>query len=599
VRKIIYKTLRIQNFLSIGNETVEIRFQTGLNQIDGKNIDNPDRKNAIGKSAIISSHFFALFGETINKIKSDFVVNNVTKGKGLVELEFDVVTSQDTKSYTIKRQVKPSKVELWQGSVDLTRDSIANTNKYICELLQTNPTIYKCCDVMTIRETTPFMEMEAKDKRTFIEDVFSINVFGAMLKDLKKGISDTKKDKDVSSAKLTEIRRSVETLESQKAILAKQIEEREIVLQRRKDDLDSRIVETVKKLKSYKLLPDIKSIEVKIEEINETWTSLDKEISKRVVSKASIEATLEGLKRDLRKYSSAGELVKCDKCLQDVSHDHVEFLEEQRKEVLILIEEKEKLNLDVENERVSFQLKKTDIQKQMKSLQDDLQEGKRVLLEIETLKDNLKKLKASREELNQDIQNNSESLDSFDENIEKTLVRQEEESQTLSGLIQKAADLELCKFILGEEGVKSFVVKKLLDLLNNTIEKYLIKFGLGLRCKFDEYFEEIITNDKGDIFSYKNGSGAEKKSLDLACAFSFSDMRQKINQVSNNLTIIDEWLDNAIDTVGFGIVMNVLKDKSEENDMAYYIISHRKEILPWISGETVMLEKKNRITRRV
>jgi Fe-S cluster assembly ATPase SufC len=76
-------------------------------------------------------------------------------------------------------------------------------------------------------------------------------------------------------------------------------------------------------------------------------------------------------------------------------------------------------------------------------------------------------------------------------------------------------------------------------------------------------------------------------------------MRQKINQVSNNLTIFDEWLDNAIDTVGFGIVMNVLKEKSEENDMAYYIISHRKEILPWISGETVMLEKKNRITRRV
>lgn len=599
MRKIIYKTLRIQNFLSIGNETVEVNIQTGLNQIDGKNMDNPERKNAIGKSVIANAHFFASFGETLNKIKSDFVVNNVTKGKGLVELEFDVITSQDTKSYLIKRQVKPSKVELWQGSVDLTRDSIANTNKYICELLQTNPTIYKCCDVMTIRETTPFMEMEAKDKRTFIEDVFSINVFGAMLKDLKKSISDTKKDKDVSSAKLTEIRRSVETLESQKSILAKQIEEREIVLQRRKDDLDSRIVDTVKKLKSYKLLPDIKSIEDNIGEVNETWTSLDKEIAKRMVSKASIEATLEGLKRDLKKYSTAGELVKCDKCLQDVSHDHVEFLEEQRKEVLILIEEKEKLNLDVENERVSLQLKKTDTQKQLELLQDDLQEGKRVLLEIETLKDNLKKLKASREELNQDIQNNSESLDSFDENIEKTLVRQEEESQTLSGLIQKAEDLELCKFILGEEGVKSFVVKKLLDLLNNTIEKYLIKFGLGLRCKFDEYFEEIITNDKGDVFSYKNGSGAEKKSLDLACAFSFSDMRQKINQVSNNLTIIDEWLDNAIDTVGFGIVMNVLKEKSEENDMAYYIISHRKEILPWISGETVMLEKRNRITRRI
>ena len=49
MRKITYKKLSVQNFLSIGNDTVTLEFQDGLNLITGKNIDNPERKNAVGK----------------------------------------------------------------------------------------------------------------------------------------------------------------------------------------------------------------------------------------------------------------------------------------------------------------------------------------------------------------------------------------------------------------------------------------------------------------------------------------------------------------------------------------------------------------------
>jgi hypothetical protein len=49
VRRIIYKTLKGQNFLSIGNDQIVIDFQSGFNLITGNNIDNPDRVNGIGK----------------------------------------------------------------------------------------------------------------------------------------------------------------------------------------------------------------------------------------------------------------------------------------------------------------------------------------------------------------------------------------------------------------------------------------------------------------------------------------------------------------------------------------------------------------------
>ena len=186
MKRVTYKKLTAQNFLSIGHTPITIEFTKGLNQIDGKNIDEPDRKNAVGKSVVQNSHFFALFGETIDKIKGEFIINNVTNAKGVVELEFDVETIEGSIPYKIRRHIKPSKVELFKGDVDITLDTIANTNRYICDLLQTNATIHRCCDVMTVRDTTPFMSMKAEDKRKFIEDIFLINIFGIMLKDLKK-----------------------------------------------------------------------------------------------------------------------------------------------------------------------------------------------------------------------------------------------------------------------------------------------------------------------------------------------------------------------------------------------------------------------------
>lgn len=49
MKKILYKNLLGQNFLSIGNDQIVIDFQSGFNLITGKNLDNPDRVNGIGK----------------------------------------------------------------------------------------------------------------------------------------------------------------------------------------------------------------------------------------------------------------------------------------------------------------------------------------------------------------------------------------------------------------------------------------------------------------------------------------------------------------------------------------------------------------------
>ena len=50
--------------------------------------------------------------------------------------------------------------------------------------------------------------------------------------------------------------------------------------------------------------------------------------------------------------------------------------------------------------------------------------------------------------------------------------------------------LQIVKYILSEEGVKSFIVKKILDVLNNRLLFYLQKMDANCICRFNEYFEE-------------------------------------------------------------------------------------------------------------
>ncbi len=50
MKKVVFKHLYIQNFLSIGNEPLEIDFQAGMNIITGINRDEDDIRNGVGKS---------------------------------------------------------------------------------------------------------------------------------------------------------------------------------------------------------------------------------------------------------------------------------------------------------------------------------------------------------------------------------------------------------------------------------------------------------------------------------------------------------------------------------------------------------------------
>jgi DNA repair exonuclease SbcCD ATPase subunit len=294
MRRIIYKKLTGQNFLSIGNDEINIDFQSGFNLITGNNIDNPDRKNAVGKSSIAELFYYGLFGKTIREIKKEFIINNITKGKGKIELIFDVISDTDTQTYTIKRQVKPSTVTLLRGEEDITKDSIANTDKFICDLIGSNPVICRSCDILSLSDNIPFMAKKPEEKRKFINDIFSLEVFGKMSNELKTLIRDNKGEMNISTARLEELNHTLETLNDQQADYLKKVQEREAILEQKRKDIQEKIDETSEKIAKTSIM-DISTIQTEKEKWDDAWRKLDGKIG-HVNNEISSKETLRKLK---------------------------------------------------------------------------------------------------------------------------------------------------------------------------------------------------------------------------------------------------------------------------------------------------------------
>lgn len=594
MRRILYKNLKGQNFLSVGNDQIVIDFQSGFNLITGKNLDNPDRVNGIGKSCIAELFYYALFGKTIREIKKEFIINNITKGKGAIELTFDVETDNDTQTYTIRRQLKPSSVTLLRGEEDITKDSIANTDKFICDLIGSNPVICRSCDILSLSDNIPFMAKKPEEKRKFINDIFSLEVFGKMSNELKNLIRDNKSEMNISSAKLEEINNTLETLNKQQEDYQKKVQEREAILEEKRKEIQQKIDETSEKIAKISIT-DVSAIQLEKEKYEAAWDKLDGKIAD-VNSQISSKETLIKLKKiDIEKFSSIEEGVQCDKCFQKIPHTHIESLENMKKQYQSELNDIVMDIYSLREGKTEFLSKKERVQAKVTEFQTQINEAKVTKQKLEGLENSLKQYKESLDNLKLD----ELPKPNFEESIQNTWVRQNAENDNFRMLKQKSDDYEICKFVLGEEGVRSFVVKRLLSMMNASIQQYINDLGMTIRCKFDEYFDEQLSNDKGKEISYWNLSGGERRTVDLACAWAFKDLKRKISGVSSNVEWIDEVFDSAFDERGFDLLVELMKQRIDKNSLSVYAISHRKEMEKHVTGEIIFLEKEMGVTRRL
>lgn len=602
---ITYNSIEIQNFMSIGHDSVKVDFKKGLNFITGENKDNPTRKNAVGKTTIMNAFFFALFGETLSPIKQQFLINYVTNSKGFVEITFDVETERGKKSYILTRDLKPSKLTLKENGQDISRDSIANTTAYISKLVSLTPQMFKSCEMMTntSNQNTSFMSLKADAKRKLIDDIFNLNIFGLMLKDLKKLITENNKNLSVQEALVSETQTTLANYKEQYDKLLKERENYEERINKQIKDYENKKEEKFKSLEKLKNAQEKlqnHSIEDQIKNLRTHIQQLDTDSNENLENIRKITSDIAILTKELKELNEINDIGggKCPKCRQNVEKDHILHISEDiiSKQVSIAELEDEKLRLNGLYEGLKKNKQRiNDKIEEFKMLKDKLNEIEGRIKEVEERIDEYEDIIDS---LNEDLEK-SIVLEDFSKNIESTEKIFEERNEKYKDIVVRKEDYELVKFILGDEGVKSSLIKNLVGVLNATIQKYLDSLGINLKCSFDEYFDETIKNKKNKNLSYNNLSGAERRSVDLACVFSFSDLRRKINGVKSNINFYDEIFDGGFDETGLDKLIQTLKERIEKNNLCVYAISHRKEMLKHIDGEIIFLERERDITRRV
>jgi DNA-binding transcriptional MerR regulator len=185
-------------------------------------------------------------------------------------------------------------VTLLRCEEDITKDSIANTDKFICDLIGSNPVICRSCDILSLSDNIPFMAKKPEEKRKFINDIFSLEVFGKMSNELKTLIRDNKGEMNISSAKLEEINNTLETLNKQQEDYLKKVQEREAILDQKRKEIQEKIDETSEKIAKTSIM-DISTIQTEKEKWDDAWRKLDGKIG-HVNNEISSKETLRKLK---------------------------------------------------------------------------------------------------------------------------------------------------------------------------------------------------------------------------------------------------------------------------------------------------------------
>ena len=596
-----FNSVKIRNFLSIGQSPVEISFKHGLNIITGVNKDKEDRRNGVGKSAIADAIHFAIFGETIRELSKEFIVNSINKKNTYVELKFSVNENNKTKNYRIVRKLKPTKCYLYVDDLDLTESTIPNTNKRIKNILNSSPEVFQNCVIMSLNTTLPFMAQRKVEKRKFIEGILNLEIFSEMLLSARAEYNDVQKKYEHITKDFDHANSICKLLNEQKENIISNVKEQRNKILESVKTIQEEITENKSKIKSInkELFEKSKS---KFKSINEKITNILTQLSNVKTKITRHETEIDFHNKKLNNIGTSDDV--CPTCLHQITNNDRNHIKKEKDNILKDIrnceEDIESLNQQV----ISInQLKQNNI-----NAQNQINE---YISNIKTVNNNNKLTKTYIQNLNKNLEKNNKELkdlqkretsievQDLDNKISNNLKEVQELEKDSNTIYKGLSTLEVVKYILSEEGVKSFIVKKILDVLNNRLLYYLQKMDANCICRFNEYFEEEIVNEKGEDCSYFNFSGAERKSIDLAILFTFMDMRRLQGDIAYNMVIFDELLDSSLDERGVELVLNIIKERIDTYSESIYIISHRKESVKAATGDVVVLEKKNGITTRV
>lgn len=594
MKKINFKKISVKNFLSIGPEPVEIDFRTGVNLIKGINRDEEGTKNAAGKSTIIDAFYFSIFGTTLRELPKQYIVNRKSGKNCSVKLEFEIENQHGTNYYVIERSLSPSKLSIYIDDIDKTKSGIPETNKFIKEILEADEDIFQNCILMRANTAVPFMCKKKAERKNFIESIFNLTIFSDMLKLTRDDVKEKRREYDKSHSALEVLENTCLSHQKKIFLIEEEEKNREEKIQSEKNRILNLIADEEKKLNDI-VIPEHKDNSLIIKEKESKKKKCEEYRKKILENRYSFSSDMNMLKKEITKIDNIGDA--CPTCSrpypEDQRNNNKKLKEEKVNEIISI---KKKYD---ENENSYKILEKTisQLEDEIKSLHK-LQYEKDVLMErVTSIKKSISYYKDALLHVEDRFETKSSKLfqDALKEASGQKLIKQKECED-----IQKELSLmNITEHILGEAGVRSYIINKLLELLNSRIKYYLKSFKSSFNFTFNEFFEEEIKDSNNVVCLYNNCSGAEMKKIDMAISFAFVDIIKLHRQIDYNITFYDEILDSSLDNKNLENLVHFISEHNKSNNKAIYIVTHKNDItLPEIN-EVITMEKRGGFTRKL
>jgi len=359
------------------------------------------------------------------------------------------------------------------------------------------------------------------------------------------------------------------------------------------------------RVKAIELERDVKDLQAKIKNIKEVGSFCDK--CNRPYPENDVKKNEEDIAQaqlDITNKNKEKELViengKQSKVLISKAELYIQLLNysAERKGLTSKITELETKLAATKEESEKIQIIRNDIKARWETHNQSVNELKQKKDRNESTKRLMNNTVSSIKNCEQDIGSLEIEVNEFEDLIIKSNAKKAELELKIEDYKEKVAIYDIIKFVVSDEGVKSYIIKKLLGILNERIAYYLLKMEAPCVLTFNEYFDDKIINDRNIECSYDNFSMGERKRIDLACLFAFMDLRRIQGDVTFNVTFYDELLDSALSKDGSEKVFQILKERLDKYNEMAYIITHRRENLknPLID-DIIYLEKLGGITR--
>ena len=570
-----FKKLSFCNIMSYGASGAEIDFQAGLNTIKAA--------NGSGKSSILDALTFVLFGKPYRDIKLSELVNT-SNGKGLeVTCEFKIGTDL----YMIRRGLKPAIFEIYKNGKEMDMLSTKKLNQdEIDKLLGINLRLFKNIVAVAVTNNKPFLSLPIGDKRALIENIFNIDVLGSMCKDVKKRKTVNSTELDLKTTERRGVVNSIEDnesyIENMRRYIASFNEVKDANIKTIRENIDKYRKEIDKRSKNLAIA------ESKIKELTEEiGTVPDRSVGESLnLEIGKVQSIIDNINSTLSKLKKSRLCPVCNSPLDEGhARKHIEGMLAEKKAM-----EKETLPGLMERYRAYSDTVKT-YQEKQSFIQTIRDKARTEEITRSTLETELNKAKQNLEKESGKVC--PASVDSYVEKLNALRTQSEELNKDIDVLTEKILiDTQLIK-ILGDDGIKSYFFKKLIKILNKSVNEYLAKFELkNTTIEFDETMAETMTTNLVPR-TYSSYSSGERTRIDMSILLAFFDISRQISNWSCNLLFIDELLDQNIDQSGIEQFVSTLYNLIQLNKkkLGIYIISHKLNELKIQISSTIEIKK--------